>query len=138
MRESQFYSRVNAKLPKSIHHQAMTGVTFNGTLDHYYDGTKTDWWVEYKAWPSIPRDGTICVKPDVSRKHQRQGRLSVNQLRWAQRRWKTGKNVAVVVVLSNRMALILKEPAQWLNPVPITDAVSIEEVASWIIACVGA
>jgi hypothetical protein len=116
----------------------MTGVTFNGTLDRYYDGTRADMWVEYKAWPSMPRDGTICVKPKPNVKKQPQGRLSPNQLRWATRRWNTGKNAAVVVVLPNRMALILKTPVQWTNSVPIAGAVSIEEVARWITDYCGA
>ena len=138
MRESAFYRRVNDRLPKSIHHQAMTGVTWNGTLDRYYDGKLADLWVEYKAWPSMPRDGQICVKPDPGRKQQRQGRLSVNQMRWATRRWNTGKNVAVIVVLPNRRALILKTPWHWEQPVSVSDAQPVEEVAKWIIEQVGA
>lgn len=137
MRESQFYRAVDAKLPKSIHRQSMTGLTFNGTLDRYYDGTKADYWVEYKAWPSMPRDGTVCVKPTPDMPKSRPGHLSAAQLRWLTRRWKTGKNAAVVVVLPNRTALILTQPKQWVEPVPITGAVSIDEVAQWITACCG-
>ena len=137
MRESQFYARVNAKLPKTIHHQAMTGVTWNGSLDRYYDGTKADYWIEFKAWPSMPRDGMICVAPDPKKKKQYQGRLSPSQLRWATRRWRTGKNAAVIVVMPDRRALILDDPAQWTAPVLVAGTKTIEEVAEWIIAQVG-
>jgi hypothetical protein len=133
-RESKLYAAIDKHVPSTVYHASMTGATLtgNGILDRYYDGPKRDLWIEYKIWPSMPRDGMICVTPILGRKKQPQGRLSHQQLKWAVRRYIVGQNAFVVVGLPNRTALILNYPALWHRPVPVTRAVSLEEVSEWI------
>lgn len=133
LRETAFYLALKHRIPKGeMHAQSMTGLTFNGTLDKYFDGPKADMWCELKVWPTeAPRSGMINVGPHDNVKKQPRGCLSPPQLRWALRRWQHGKN-AVVIVAVGRKALILDHPDQWTSDVPISGCISFEEAAAWI------
>jgi hypothetical protein len=106
----------------------------NGTPDQYYDGEKSDLWVEYKMLEHRPRSGVVRVIPQEKRE-RRQGELSVLQEKWLMRRWEHGRNAAVMVGIPHKrtaLVVIQIEPAQWLGGTAICEATSVAEAAKWI------
>lgn len=85
--ETRFYTNINRLLPpKSVlHRQKIDGSTDNGTPDFWYSGSENDLWVEYK-W--IERKKKPIAIPHL---------LTSLQFDWIQRRYKEGRNVAVIV-----------------------------------------
>lgn len=124
MRERQLIDAIHRRLPKTLHRQSMTmgSLTQNGTPDYFYDGPKSDLWIEYKQLRSIPRDFII------------QAPLTELQRRWLNRRYKHGQNVRVVVGLLRHRAVILHYPAQFEQGISLieTGSLSYDEVARWI------
>jgi hypothetical protein len=120
--EKNLISRINRRLPRSIHHQSMTfgSQSFNGTPDRYYDGSRRDLWVEYKQLKTAPRSG-IAV-----------GEYSELQIMWMERRYKRGKNVVGMVGTSSGLVCIQTTPEQWRDGSPLSSAVSVEDAAKWI------
>jgi hypothetical protein len=121
------------RLTKTLHQQSLTGASMaaNGTPDRYYDGDRSDLWVEYKALTSIPRSGIVI------------GAYTQLQLAWMERRYKNEstfhtiygqpcKNVIGVVGLPNRTAVIQFTPKEWREGSPVTNARTIKDVAAWI------
>ena len=123
MRERQLYEAVNRRIPKTVHHQGMTGASMvcNGTPDRYYDGVVRDLWVEYKMLRSLPRSGVAV------------GDYTPLQLRWMTRRWERGKNVIGVVGLPGRVACIQLSPDEWKLGTEVASALSLDQVAQWIV-----
>lgn len=124
MRERQLIDAIHRRLPKALHKQSMTSasLTYNGTPDCYYDGPKSDLWVEYKRVDHLPRDGILIPE------------CTDLQKRWLARRWQNGKNAKVIVGLPTRHALKFEYPAQWEAGMRLVDArnLSYDEIAKWI------
>lgn len=135
MLEKRLIAAVHRQLPKTLHHQSMTGaaMTGNGIPDHYYDGPRSDLWVEYKALDKAPKGGIVCVTPLEGVKKQPKGRLTPMQLRWLERRARYGGNAFVVLSWPGGNAVVLPS-TQWQRAVDITGVgtASISEVAAWI------
>lgn len=131
--EQDLYRAVDRALPKyvpkprsGIHRQSMTGTSFGGTVDRYYDGTVRDLWAEYKMLASEPKAGVI------------KGAYTPLQLDWMMRRWNTGGNVIGVVGVRGKGAVIQTEPEEWLHGTSQPRYLTPREVAEWIIAYCGA
>lgn len=137
--EKQLYRAIDNHVPASIYRCSMTGAALhsNGMLDRYYDGARRDCWIEFKQLDAMPRSGKVSVLPLPGVKKQPRGKLSHQQLAWAQRRWKNGQNAFVVVGLPSRIALTLSIPDcehEW----GLEDFKPLKEVSEWIIDFVGA
>lgn len=122
MRERQLIAAVNRRIPKSIHHQSMTfgSRSCNGVPDRYYDGPKSDLWVEYKQLDAMPRSEIVI------------GAYTALQLQWMERRWRHGGNVVGIVGLPNRTAVVQTDPEQWRRGTPISAALPLKDISLWI------
>ena len=135
MRESGLIKKINDRLPKSIHHQSMTGasLTHNGVTDQYYDGTNTDMWIEYKQLTAMPRSGMVGGVDN-----KKQGKYRTLQFKWMRRRYENCiaagvvPNVFGVIGLPNGRAVIQTLPRQWEHGCEISGALTIKEIADWI------
>lgn len=132
--EKDLIKAVNKPLPKSIHHQSMTGasMTHNGIPDQYYDGSLRDLWIEYKMLSAMPRSGLVGF---VDKK--KRGCYSPLQYEWMERRYRNSlphgrPNVVGIVGLPNRTAVIQTTPAEWREGSPITSALPLEAISAWI------
>ncbi len=128
MNESGLRAAVKRHVPRTIHRQSMTAAsgTYAGTPDDYFDGPKTDLFVEFKMLRGIPRTGIIVPE------------LSELQRQWLRRRYgRGGSRVAVVVGLPTKTAALLLHPDEWDDGVVVSKAVPLKEVAAWICECCG-
>lgn len=124
--------------PKDIlHRQSMTGaaMTTNGVPDYYYDPVANkhsyrdiwDLWVEYKAWPSMPRSGIVGGVDNKKR-----GYYSTLQYEWMERRWGNGGNVMGMIGLPNKKIIVQKSPNEWKHGSLVESAITHKEAASLI------
>jgi hypothetical protein len=124
VKEKDLYRAIDKLLPDEMFHQSMTGaaMTGNGVPDRYYDGPGGDLWVEYKMLKNIPRSKIVV------------GAYTALQLHWMERRYRNSidQNVVGIVGLPNRTAVIQHSPKEWREGSPITNAMTIKEVAAWI------
>lgn len=125
MKERDLYRAIDKRLPDTIHKQSMTGaaMTTNGTPDRYYDDSGSDLWVEYKVLKHFPKSGIVI------------GAFTPIQLHWMERRYRNSKpkpNVAGIVGLPDRTAVIQLTPKEWREGSRVDTAVSLDEVADWI------
>jgi hypothetical protein len=127
MREKDLYRTIDRPLPQSIHRQSMTGssMTMTGTVDRYYDGDRSDLWVEYKMLKSMPRSGVVI------------GDYTQRQLHWMERRYNNSlphgrTNVVGIVGLPNRKAVVQTTPTEWREGSPVSAAIDLKEVSAWI------
>lgn len=138
MLESDLYRGVDKFLPDALHRQSMTGVTFNGTIDRYYDGPLSDFWIEYKQLSAWPRRQAFNVMPIPLAKKQPPGHLTDKQLRWLERRYGFGRNAAVIIGMPDKTAVILSTPQMWRNDFNCAPSVPFnctrEEVAQWLMS----
>jgi hypothetical protein len=133
--ERRLIDAVHRGLPREIHKQSNTSgaATFNGIPDYYYDGPKSDLWVEYKALESMPRSGMVGGVDAKKR-----GCYSPLQNQWMERRWRNSQNllpvpnVVGIVGLPNRTAVIQTSPTDWREGSSITQAIPIQEVIAWL------
>lgn len=136
MRESDLYKGVDKFLPEKLHRQSMTGTVFNGTIDRYYDGPLSDYWIEYKQIAAWPRRKAFNVMPIPLAKEQPRGHLTDKQLKWLERRYGFGRNAAVIFGLPDKTAIVLDMPAKWHNDFVCTPDCghnrTREEVAKWL------
>ena len=126
MNEKQFRQAIHRRLPKTIHRQSMTfgALSMNGTPDDYLDGSRRDLWIESKMLRAVPRSGIVV------------GDYTPLQLRWAQRRWRAGKNVVGFVGLPHKFVAI-QRPNEWECGTHIQDIVTFDEAALWVIEFCG-
>ena len=134
MRETSTRDSICKRLPPTIHQQATTGLLYNnGTPDRYLDGPKSDLWIEFKQFDTLPRDGTASVAPVPGKKQQPKGHLTELQRRWLQRRDRHGKNAWVIAGLPDRRVLVLRHSSLWVAPVHVQKYVfSIVQAADLI------
>lgn len=140
MIESGLITAIHRHIPKTQHSQSMTGAstTHNGTPDRYYDGPRSDLWVEYKMLDAMPRSKLVGFVSDSKR-----GCYSSLQYEWMLRRYTNslnlphGPNQIGIVGLPNRTAVIQTTPTEWREGSSITNAISFREVALWVIAFTG-
>jgi hypothetical protein len=138
MNEKGLYAAVDKHVPKwneefkpkrkGIHRQSMTGTVFGGTVDRYYDGTKSDLWAEYKMLRAKPRIGIVI------------GAYTPGQRRWMQRRWETKMNVVgiVGVPIDGKVMVALQfGPNDWDGGTPLGQLRTPREVAEWITSYCG-
>lgn len=90
--EAQFISNLHSRLGKDkfgagddIHKQSMYTPYSGGTPDNYYEALNISLWVEYKFERKMPKIYRLTQK------------LSPLQLKWINRAYDNGQNVAVVV-----------------------------------------
>lgn len=130
MSETQLKLRLDKLLPPynkltgtGIHRQSMTygTMSFAGTPDKYYDGTKQDLWIEWKCLRHMPRSGIVI------------GEYTQLQLDWMTRRLRAGSNIIGVVGLPNKLVCPQFHPGQWEKGTPATGAIQMRELASWVI-----
>lgn len=123
MLEKQLIQAVLRQMPKDIHSQSMTfgSLSCNGTPDRYFDAPR-DFWVEFKVVKAFPRSGMVV------------GAYTELQLRWMNRRYSNGGNVFGIVGLPDRTAVIQRTPDEWAGGTSVTTAMSIKEVASWLVS----
>lgn len=123
MNEKQLIAAICHQLPRGLHRQSMTysSLSYNGTPDRYFDGRHSDLWVEFKMLKAMPRSNVIA------------GGYTALQREWMERRWYNGGNVVGVVGLPNRTAAIQRSPLEWRNGTPVATAISLKDVALWII-----
>ncbi len=132
MREGQFVQNFNKKLPRTLHQQPNTG-GYSSTPDRYYDGPKSDLWVEWKLLERLPRDGIVRVLPIARVKKQPNGHLSVGQYTWINRRYRNGGNAMVMVAMPDRKSILaFHSPVDWDNGKSTDGAMTIEETIEWI------
>lgn len=132
MREKELYQAINRLLPKSIHHQSLTygSISYGGTPDRWYEGEYDDLWVEFKMLRHMPKDGIV------------RGDYSAKQLLWMERRYHRPRwkdeilmigDVVGIVGLPDRTAVIQTTPKEWREGIGHAAAMSLKEVAEWII-----
>lgn len=126
MRERQLIDAIHRRLPKTLFRQGMTGaaMTGNGVPDYYYDGPKSDLWIEYKQLKAMPRDGVV----NAARL------LTPLQTHWLQRRSMYGLNAIVCVGLPDKRALLFGETnnGRIVLHQHVREARTYDEVATWI------
>jgi hypothetical protein len=135
MSERSLIDAIHRRIKVPLHKQSMTkaSLTTAGTPDYYYDGAFKDLWVEYKFVSSTPRDRIVGRVDDKKR-----GCYSTLQHRWMTRRWTTGRNVIGVIGLPDKKRACMQfSPCEWVNGTRIETAVSLSEVADWIVAYCG-
>lgn len=140
MREKLLIQAVNRPLPKTLHHQSMTGasMTMNGIPDRYYDGSKRDGWIEFKQRDSMPRSGLVGGVDN-----KKDGCYRTLQFDWMRRRWSNciaagvTPNVFGIIGLPNKTAVIQTTPTEWEHGSSISGAVSYKEISAWITAFFG-
>lgn len=128
VRERDLYQAINRLLPRDCFHQSLTGaaMTGNGIPDRFYCSPRGTCWIEFKQLSSMPRSGIV------------RGALTALQLQWLERRYNNCKSlarptdVAVVIGLPNRTAVVQTTPTEWREGTHVTTAMSFKEVSSWI------
>lgn len=95
-----------------------------GVPDHYYSGSKTDLWVEYKFYPT---DRELF---DLS-KSEKNPKLSCLQQNWLNARYKEGRNVWVIVGMPSGGVILRNQ--DWTHKVTITRLLSRKELAQEIL-----
>lgn len=90
--EATFKSKVIRALRGKCHAQAMSDRLRPGVPDHWYSGSYSDLWCEYK----FDTHTVGAIRPDLS--HQ--------QLDWLNARYEEGRNVAVIVATSLKGGII--------------------------------
>lgn len=128
MRESALYQAINRQLPKDCFHQGMTGaaMTGNGIPDRFYCSPRGTCWIEFKQLAHMPRNGIVI--PD----------LTPLQLQWLTRRYNNcislarTPDVAVVIGLPNRTAVLQTTPAKWREGTHVNTSMAFKEIAAWL------
>lgn len=116
--EAQFRQSVHKLLPKHVYRVGMTNEYAGGIPDTYYDGPKTDFWIEWKYLPELPkRDSTI-----IDLMKQGTPCLSKLQDEWLERRYENSKdekgfgNVAVALGFGkgrDASIVMFRRPSLW-------------------------
>ena len=122
--ETNFYTAVNKRLPRTIHREKMHNIYRGGTADVWYSGNLDDLWVEFKWIAKLPKKASICLRRE----------LSPLQQRWLEGRHEEGRNVAVI--LGTPEGAWICEGAAWKEPLdPVTiriRALTKQNVADYI------
>ncbi len=126
--EARFVASIHRHLPINVYREGMANPYRGGTPDNYYDGPKSDLWVEYKFEPTFPKTLDL-INP------KSKTRLSSLQQRWIQRRWNNGKN-AIVIFGCFDGVLILTHPKGWQEKYTKEETmpalITRKETALWI------
>lgn len=128
MLEKQLIAAINRALPSDVysHSNTYASMTGNGIPDRFYDGPGGSVWIEFKQLKSMPRSGMVV------------GAYTELQLQWMERRYRNSKHllptpdVAGVVGLPNRTAVIQRTPTEWREGTPLSTALPLKEIA-WVI-----
>lgn len=125
MLEGSMRKSIKRYMPGYVYSHSNTGASMaiNGVPDDYFDGPAGDLWVESKVIRAMPRSGIVV------------GDYSALQLHWMKRRYGYGvqvPNVVGIVGLPNRTAVIQRHPHEWEGGSPITESLTLKEVADWI------
>jgi hypothetical protein len=121
--ETNLKLRLHRLLPKDLHRQSMTfgSASYSGTPDMYYDGSRRDLWIEWKQLRHMPRNGIVI------------GAFTQLQLAWMNRRHLAGENVIGAIGLPNKLVCVQFKPIDWENGRPVSSAIQMKELASWVI-----
>lgn len=84
--ENTFISSVHNHLDPRVYREKMANPYRGGTPDVWYSGDKTDLWVEFK-FVILPKRADTVIDVD----------LSPLQWEWITRRFREGRNVAVII-----------------------------------------
>jgi len=99
--EATFISYINKRINTDIYKQSMYTPYSGGTPDNYYEATNLTLWIEYKFEHKMPKIYRLSEK------------LSPLQLRWLNRAYENGQNVAVVVGFGKHDVVVFIDQA-WI------------------------
>lgn len=125
--ETTYKAGIHPFLPTDVHREGMANPYRGGTPDNYYDGPKSDLWIEYKYVTKFPR--VLDLLKPTTKPH-----LTPLQQLWLDRRYDNGGNAAVIIgsregglILINKgwNTLICREEA-------FQELKTKKEVAAWI------
>lgn len=130
--EAVFKEGVHKHLPKEVYRVGMANPYAGGLPDVYYDGPRSDLWVEYKFIEKLPAKGLhlldLKTKPCVSQL----------QYDWLTRRYDNGGNAVVILGWGpprKKVGAIIGvadlndwHPKEWYEG----EACTQEELAEWI------
>ena len=89
--EASFIRSVHKYLPKDkLYTEGMANPYRGGTPDRYYEGNRSELWVEYKYYPILP------LIMDLTNQKAKV-KLSGLQMKWLRRAHGNGRRVAVIV-----------------------------------------
>lgn len=139
--ERNAIDRVHRYLPREMHKESMTGAFQNGRPDYYYDGPRSDLWVEWKTGELYYENGTVLVEFEATTLQQK----------WIARRSEYGGNVVTFVALPDKTIVCTLSPKSWqlvrtnqkkkrhVFRAPVVATFTAQEVARWIASfCSGA
>lgn len=88
--EAVFVGSVHKHLDKAVYRVGMANPYTGGIPDQYYEGSRSELWVEYKFYPKLPP-----ILDLLNRKART--KLSGLQETWLKRAYGNGRNVAVIL-----------------------------------------
>lgn len=120
--EAVAVSNLHTKLDSRVYHEGMANPYRGGTPDVWYDGNKSDLWVEYKF---IPKASPVVIP-----------NLSALQTKWLNRAYDNGRNVAVITLMPGKLGGYLYRDKQWNLPMKreifMSLLLSRQQLADWI------
>lgn len=124
--ETRYILSIHALLD-NIYYEKMANPWRSGTPDVWYSGCSGDLWVEYKFIDHIPLSNHILPN------------LTPRQANWLNRRYKEGRNVAVILGIPS--GGIVYRDKDWCTPLPSSEllqrSVTKREIADFIKQQVG-
>lgn len=125
--ETGFIAGVHAHLPAAVHREKMANPYRGGTADMYYDGPRSDMWIEYKFIIIPKRADTVIDIP---------GMLSALQTEWLRARHNNGRCISVVI--GARDGGVILTDLNWEKPTTVAgfrkDIKTRKQIAEWITA----
>lgn len=125
MHESSHTRTITRRLPEVVYAWKIHDNITSGIPDCYFSGPARDLWIEFKYASKLPKSINLVTRPGSPC-------LSPKQTNWLDRRYKEGRNVAVV--LSNQQHSIILINGDWHNTLDTTTQLTLsrQNVADWI------
>lgn len=105
--ETVYYTRLHKKLPTRIHREKMANPYRGGTWDCWYDGPRSDLWIEYKWVDRLPPELNLidmAKKPSLSRLQQD----------WGRGRLANGRQIGVILGTKAGGYIFLDRAWEWV------------------------
>jgi len=144
--EASFRSSVHKHIPKKVYKVGMANTYAGGIPDTYYDGPRTDFWIEWKYLPDLPKRNATMI--DLMK--QGTPNLSKLQDEWLTRRWENSKNEKgrgnVCVALGfgkgkDAKITLFFRPTEWQTPWTrdeiMTFSMTRQEFVEWLMRILG-
>lgn len=120
--ETRAAKAVNDLLPAAVYYEKIHNTYRGGTPDFYYEGPRSQLWVEYKHFGSYPRNWSVITD-------ERRG-LTRLQQNWLRRAHRNGHRTAVIAKHPRGYALFIGD--DWEDGVPDKSNCTTLEIAKWI------